>query len=414
MSQSTPVANKDVENQLDHKTTGAGGYQAPDKKHDDAKKHDIPEKAIIPHEHRSLVYNSMVGFAVCFLASFAGMAAYTTYQANVNATYTAPTCHSFKLLFYANMVMGVMYGLCSLLCIIPGPDKMFWGLFWDPKTFPAMRTNGNLFMRQMGVVLLGLAVAQVAAPSNTGVGLCALCVCCACLWNFILASVFGHYKGVRYHKITFPNPGFEVRMVDQFLVGGFVFIALLVVGLERTNLFSQTWKNDSQQEQTWLFYLNNVTGLMYLPLGIMLSTQNWNLWFWKFHLKTPPFQNRDPIDCLGRNMGLMVIGLSTAALIAPNNPGVGIVQFWVHLLLAFPFLMTIMGLHGEVNNKFLWVGWLLNTILFTVLYAVALRRLDNCDATDATCGMFRNWTDQPWRTHTASDWAGCVINVVAP
>jgi len=403
-----PVANNDVENQLDHKP-GDGGYQAP-VKHDDPKKHDGPEKAMLPQELRALVWNSMIGFLVCFLASFGGVAAHAAYKANVDATYSAPTCHSYKLLFYANMVMGVMYGLCALLCILPGPDRVFFGLYWDPKTFPAIKSNGNLFMRQMGIMLLGLAVAQVAAPSNTGVGLSALCVGCAVGWNFILTSVFGHYRGVRYHKVSFPNPGFEVRMVDGFLVGSFVFTALLVVGLERTNFFHGAWKNDTQPEQTWLFYLNTVTACMYLPLGIMLALPKWNLWFWSFHFKLAPFQERDAIDCLNRNMGLMVIGLSSAALIAPNNPGVGVVQFWVHLLLAFPFLMTIMGVHGEVNNKFLWVGWLLNTILFTVLFAIALRRLDNCDVTDATCGMFRDWTDQPWRTHTASDWAGCVAN----
>lgn len=422
---SRPVANKDLEGQLDYGNSGdksdhngqsgdGGGYDGPHKP-DDPKKSEGPEKALIPASLRPLVWTSMTTFVICFLAVFGGRAAWEAYNAHLGTMWQRPTCHSFNLLFHTNMVMGVMYGLCALLCIVPGLDKMFYGLFWDPSTFPEMKTNGNLFLRQCGIMLLGLAVAQCIAPSNTGVGICALCVCCAVSWNFILGCFFGHYRGVRTFKMKFPNPGFEMRMADGFLFGGFVFIALLAVGLDRTNFFNKAWKNDGQHEQTWLFYINNVTGIMYMCLGIMLSLPGYNQWFWSFHFKNPPFADRTAIDFLNRNMGLMVMGLSAASLIAPGNPGVGVTTFWVHLLLIVPFVMTLMGMHGEVNNKFLWVGWLVNTILFTVLFAVALKRLDDCDPSDSTCGDWSKWTDQPWHTgsHT-NNWIQCTNSLPVP
>merc|ERR1711988_1552700 len=180
---------------------------------------------------------------------------------------------------------------------IPGIDRMFFSLYWQPEHWPAPKSNASLFMRQMGVMLLALNISQIIAPSNTGVGLAALCVSVACGFNFILGSFFGHYHGVRLWHIQYPNPGFNVRLADQFTWGGFVFIGLLATGLERTNMFHAAWKNDSQHGQTWLFYLNTITGLMYMPLAIMLLT--------------------------------------------PNNPGVGIVSFWVHLLLFFVFLAVV-------------------------------------------------------------------------
>lgn len=61
--------------------------------------------------------------------------------------------------------------------------------------------------------------------------------------------------------------------------------------------------------------------------------------------------------------------------------------------------MALCGFAGEIKNKGLWVGWLINALLFTALYGYALNRLDECDATDSTCGMFNDWTEQPWDTY---------------
>jgi len=105
-----------------------------------------------------------------------------------------------------------------------------------------------------------------------------------------------------------------------------------------------------------------------------------------------------------------MLGLSAASLIAPTNPGVGIVGFWVHFLLFFVFAMVVAGLHGQVNNRGLWAFWTVNCLLFCVLFAVALQRADDCDPTDVTCGGLADWTDQPWKTHTSTSYAGCIAN----
>jgi hypothetical protein len=413
---SQPIPTKDVEGQLDGLEAGDAkpdpAPASPAKPASPSAKPEGPVPAVIPAELRPTAWMMLGGFLVAFLADFGAREAHNMYLLNSATEYAAPACHSFKLLFYAQMVMGVAFGLCALQCIIPGIDRMFFSLYWQPEHWPAPKSNASLFMRQMGVMLLALNISQIIAPSNTGVGLAALCVSVACGFNFILGSFFGHYHGVRLWHIQYPNPGFNVRLADQFTWGGFVFIGLLATGLERTNMFHAAWKNDSQHGQTWLFYLNTITGLMYMPLAIMLLTPGYKLWFWSFHFKQAPFERRSPVEFLNNNIACMIAGLSSASLIAPNNPGVGIVSFWVHLLLFFVFLAVVAGQHGEVNNKPIWIFWMVNCILFCALFAVALKRADDCDPNDATCGSLADWTEQPWKTHgdTSLAYTGCVAN----
>merc|ERR1712167_336268 len=127
-------------------------------------------------------------------------------------------------------------------------------------------------------------------------------------------------------------------------------------------------------------YLNTITGLMYLPLAIMLLTPGYKLWFWSFHFKQAPFERRSPVEFLNNNIACMIAGLSCASLIAPNNP--------------------------------IWIFWMVNCVLFCVLFAVALKRADDCDPNDATCGSLADWTEQPWKTHgdTSLAYTGCVAN----
>merc|ERR1712100_512382 len=58
----------------------------------------------------------------------------------VGGSWSKPSCWDFKLVFYCNMTMGVAYGFVSLLLLIPGVDKMFYSLYWDPDTFPTHST----------------------------------------------------------------------------------------------------------------------------------------------------------------------------------------------------------------------------------------------------------------------------------
>merc|ERR1712167_223992 len=96
-------------------------------------------------------------------------------------------------------------------------------------------------------------------------------------------------------------------------------IGLLAVGLERTHTFHAPWKNDTQHKQSWLFYLNTIMALMYMPMAIMLLTPGWKLWFWSFHFKNAPFAARTPTEFFNNNIACMMLGLSAASLIAPKS-----------------------------------------------------------------------------------------------
>jgi hypothetical protein len=393
------IPQKDVEANLD-------GYGKPE-----SKPEPEPEHGLIPKEFRPLVWTSMVTFLMAFLADFAARAAYGTYQGYVDGTWTAPICWDFKLLFYCNMIMGVVYGLVSLMCLIPGVDKMFYSLYWDPKTFPAPKTNGLAFIRQMATVLFAVSLSQVLAPSNTGVGIVVLCINVMITWNFILLSCFNYYDGVQYFKMA----GVYIRLADFYFVASIVFVALFSVGLERTNVFYLPWKNDTQNQQTWLFYLNCVCGIMYMIVGIINFIPSYDTWFMSFYFEDLP-RPHSPLSFFTRNASCMVIGIAAASLIAPTNPGVGIVAFWIHALLIIFFVVSLSGLHGKIKNPMLWVGWLFSAFLFTLLYAYALNRLDDCDTDDLTCGGYRDWTEQPWDTYKGlgnASWAGCTMKVGA-
>jgi hypothetical protein len=69
-------------------------------------------------------------------------------------------------------------------------------------------------------------------------------------WNFVLLSCFDFYSGVRYFS---PMEGVSIRLADFYFVASIVFTALFSVGLGRTNVFYMDWKNDNQNQQTWLF-----------------------------------------------------------------------------------------------------------------------------------------------------------------
>merc|ERR1719284_2356135 len=64
-----------------------------------------PEHGLIPKEYRPLAWMMMIGFLVCFLADFAGRAAYDTYKMYVTGSWSAPPCWDFKLLFHCNLTM---------------------------------------------------------------------------------------------------------------------------------------------------------------------------------------------------------------------------------------------------------------------------------------------------------------------
>lgn len=371
------------------------GYGNPEPGSNKATAAPEPEHGLIPKEYRPLAWMMMIGFLVCFLGNFAAYAAYATYEMYVRGSWSAPSCWDFKLLFYCNMTMGLVYGFVSLLLLIPGCDEMFYSLYWDPDTFPTYKSNTGAIIRQMAFVLLAINVSQCVYPSNTGVGLVALCVSVMVAWNFVLLSCFDFYSGVRYFL---PMEGVSIRLADFYFVASIVFTALFSVGLGRTNVFYMDWKNDDQNQQTWLFYLNCVCGISYMIVGILNFLPVYNRWFMSFYFVDPP-KARTPHDFFHRNGACFTMGIAAACLIAPQNPGVGVVGFAVHLVLILWFLMALCGFAGEIKNKGLWVGWLINALLFTALYGYALNRLDECDATDSTCGMFKDWTEQPWDTY---------------
>jgi len=348
----------------------------------------------------------LIGFLVTFLADFAARAAAQIYADYVEKPWVQPDCLEFKLLFHANIIMGVIYGIVSLLLLIPGMDKWFYSLYWDPKTFPEPKSTGRALIRQMALLLLAINWAQCIIPSNTGVGLVALCVNAMVTWNFVLLSCFDHYSNVRYWNMC----GLEIRLADFYFVSSIVLTALFAVGLRRTNVFNEPWKNEDQHMQSWLFYLNMICGISYMIVGLLNFFPIYNTWFMSFYF-TKLYKAHSSIEFFHRNSACLIIGIAGACLITPTNPGVGIVGFWVHLLLIFFFIAALCGIHGEIKNRSLWICWLLNAILFTALYGYALHRLNDCKADDPTCGKWHDWTDQPWETYkglsTDSKWTGC-------
>lgn len=406
------VRSQNVEHSLDYGAKpdygNEPGYGAkPDYGNEPDYKPQEETHGLIPKEYRPLVWMCLIGFFVTFLADFAARGAWEAYAAHLATTGTTPVCSNFELMFYVNITMGVVYGIVSLLLLIPGCDKMFYSLYWKPETFPESKTMGRAIIRQMALLLLGINIAQCVAPSNTGVGVVALCINVMVTWNFVLVSCFDHYSGVRYWNMG----GLSIRMADFYFVSSIVMTALFAVGLRRTNAFMGQWKDDAQHEQTWLFYLNCFCGINYMIVGILNVLPIYNQWFMSFYF-VDMYKARSPVAFFARNGACLIMGMAAASLIAPGNPGVGIVYFFVHVLLVFFFLAAFCGVHGEIKNKPLWVMWLLSAVLFSVLYGYSLSRLDNCAADDTTCGTYRNWMDQPWNTYKNggaddSKWAGC-------
>lgn len=368
-----------------------------------------PEKShgLIPKEYRPLVWTMLIGFLVAFLADFAAKQAWTQYRSYLTTEWTAPLCRDFKLLFHANIIQGFGYGTIAIMLLTPGCDRMLYNLYWDPRTFPAPNTQFRSIIRQMAIIILGISLCQVLAPSNTGVGIVGLGINVMVCWNFVLLSCFDQYSSVRYWKVF----GLEIRLADFYLVTSIVFTALFSAALNKTNVFDRDWKEDGQHEQTLNFYLNCICGICYLAVGLLNFFPIYNTWFMGFYFEET-IQRNSVAEFFHRNGACLLIGMSAASLVAPREPGVGLVSFWVHLLLVFWFLAGLCGFHGKIKNQGLWVMWLLNAVLMTILFGWALHSLNDCTANDNTCGWYKNWTEQPWNTwkaniFTNAKWTKC-------
>lgn len=343
----------------------------------------------IRKQYHSLCFTVVVGFIVCFFADFGARGAYDMYLNNQNTAPSQAKNHRYELLFYSNMVQGSMYAVASFCIITPGLDKLFHSLFWDPRYFPAAKAPAHFLSRNMGLVVFGLSIAQLLQPSNPGTGIVALCANAMVTLNFIMAVVFDYYAGVRNRNI----------MWTQFLIGCIVFTALFAVALERVNFFHNMWKNDSQHEQTMLFYLNMISALSYMPLGLLNLSPGGDTWFMSFFFKGTVYKQQTADAFFSHNLALVMVGLCGAQMIAPTSTGVGVVSFFVYLFQAPNMFAAFAGYYANTINKMLWAGFVLSSVLFAVLYAVALNRLNNCDPTDATCGMYSGWKDAPWNRY---------------
>jgi len=386
------VANENVEAKLEegYKLGDVTYNLGDDKVHvaKNSKDHKVHDSngGWIPQKHHGFIFNVVVGFVVAFFADFGARSAYQAYEVNRLTVYAAPEKSKYELLFYANMVVGCMYLATALMIVTPVVDKMFFSLFWDPKHFPAPKSPAHFLSRNMGLVVIATSLAQLVQPSNTGVGIVALCANVMVSLNFLAAVVFDHYEGLRNRNLMWPG----------FVVGGIVFVSLFAVGLERLNFFHGTWKDDSQHQQTMMFYLNMIGGLSYLPLGLICCLPGGDTWFLQFFFKGEVVKPQSPSAFFSKNMALLMTGICAAQIIAPGNVGVGVVMFFVHLLQVPNMLAAFLGHYENVVNKMLWAGFAVAPIVFTCLYGVALHRLDDCNPADATCGSYAGWMDRKW------------------
>jgi len=357
-------AHKDVEAALDY-----GGTKKPTDY--DTKKHDN-NGGWIPKKDQGLAITIIVGFAVTFLADFCAKLAYAAYLKRETPPAGPPTKSDYELLFYLNMVYAVMFIIPCLCLIAPracgGIDKMFLRLFWDSETDP--NSAARLMEKQMGFIFLSLVISQLLQPSNPGVGLACLILASLTLLNFVAAVVFD-----RYAKLV--N---RYLMWTGFVIAPVVFIGAFTVALDRVQFFNSAarpWKDDSADEdQSLLFYLNNIHGLMYLPIALLNLTERGERFFMSFFLTEHPTNERGPTAWVMKNCALSWTAMAITNITAPSDTGVGVVMFFLNLTGSLVFMQALFGGVKTIKNKVLWGGFLFSSITFTVLFAVALNELD--------------------------------------
>jgi len=325
----------------------------------------------IAKENHGMTIAIMVGFVVTFLADFCSKLAYAAYQESALPPASPPLKQDFELLFTLNMVHGCMFLPCVLCLAAPewtGLSKMFVSLFWDHETDP--KSAARIMEKQMAGIFLGLCIAQLVQPSNPGVGLACLILTCCTFFNFFAAVALNTYS--KLHN--------RVLMWTGFLVAPIVFIGAFTVALNRVQFFNSVaypWKDSAAgDDQSLLFYVNMVHGLMYLPIALLNLSDRGERWFMGWFLTEHPTEERGPTAWVMKNCSLGFIAMSITNIVAPSNTGVGVVMFFLNVCMFFVFLQAVFGGIKTVKNKMLWGGFLVNTLVFAVLFAVALKKLN--------------------------------------
>lgn len=362
-----------------------GGYGATAA--DDKPKEYPSNSGYIPAKHQGYVVNIVTGFVTCFLADFGARQAYETYNMyrNLPDGQLPSGKLGMELLFKTNIVMGAMYLLPAIFLIFR--QSWFFNLFWNSRYAPPARSTHDFLGRNMGLIVLGCALAQLIQPSNEGVGLVALTTSAVTVLNFIAATFFDRYEGLINRNIMWP----------MFVIGGVVFTALFSYALHRQMFFARDWKNQGQHQQVLLFYLNMISGLSYTPLAIINMWPGGAEWFMGFFFSKTPFDLKTPSEFFKNNMVGLMAGLAFAQLISPTSTGVGVVSFFVFLLQIPNMILGISGFYENTTGKMFWASFLVSSIVFTALYGYALVALDDCKATDANCGQYSGWMDRKWK-----------------
>jgi len=370
MPSSPPITKANVEDALGIKPMK--GYDVEAGEGYDAGKEAKHDDGWVPAKHQGMAIAIMVGFAVTFLADFCSKLAYAAYQKREVPPTSPPTKSDFELLFTLNMVYACMFVPCCVCLVAPralcGIDKIFISLFWDQDTDP--NSAGRLMEKQMGFIFLALCFAQLLQPSNTGVGLACLVMASLTLLNFVAAVVFDRYSKLR-NRYT---------MWTGFIVAPVIFIGGFVVALDRVQFFNSVrnpWKDDAAGDgQSLLFYCNMCLGLIHAPISLLNLTSRGERWSMSFFFTEHPTDKKGPIAWVTKNCALGWLSMAVTSIIAPNNTGVAVVMFFLNALACLVFLEALLGGCKTVKNKALWVGFLVNSIVFAVLYAVALNKLD--------------------------------------
>jgi len=327
----------------------------------------------IEKKHQGLVLTVMIGFAVCFLGDFCASLAKDAYDASLIPPTTEVTNNDYHLMWVLNLTHAAMFVLCCICLLAPRftkLDTLFIDLFWDRKQNDVPADGpGKFFERQMGAAYLAICIAQFVQPSNTGVTVVALLVNICTVGNFLAAAVFDHYRGLINRNL----------MWSGFVIAPIVFIGAFTHSLNKVQFFNRNtshWKNDAAgDDQGLLWYVTVIHGLCYLPIAAMNLYPAGEKFFMSFFFEEFPAKDRSPTSWVMKNVALIFTAISIACVTFPSNPGVGVVIFFVNVMMLPLFIMATFGMVTGMKNRMLWGMFMVNTVVFIVLIAVGLNKL---------------------------------------
>lgn len=152
------------------------------------------------------------------------------WKQETNADGTA-TGDGQSLLFYVNMVHGLILLPMALANVLPSGEKLFMTTFFF-NTYPTeleFPSPSSWVMRNIALLFVGMSVANVTAPTSTGVGVVGF------FFNVLLVPIFG------WACLPGKIHGLKNRFLwCGFLAAALAFAVLFAVALKEAGLSYDT------------------------------------------------------------------------------------------------------------------------------------------------------------------------------